>query len=104
MHAILPSIMLREFVAGSGKAWTWLKNSMGTMEKLSFLLHVLSITCTPYAVLTMGLAGEFTAFMVPFSLVTLGPRCLASSSKIKLCIASVSSNVQMAWPLMDTLT
>ena len=105
--------MLREFVAGSGKAWTWLKNSMprtilkssmGTMEKSSFPLHVPSVKWTPYAIPVIGLAGEFTAFIVPPSLVALTPKCLASFMDTKLCVAPVSSSVRTDWPFIFALT
>ena len=112
MHAILPSRIFREFVAGNGKAWTRSKNSMprtilkssiGTIEKSSFPLHAPRVTCTPCAVPAMGLAGEFTAFIVPLSFVPFRPRRLASSSEMKLCVASVSSNARTAWPLTVVL-
>ena len=83
---------------------TILKSSIGTIEKSSFPLHVTSVTRTPYVVLVMRLAGEFTTFMVPPSFVTSRPRCLASSFEIKLCVAPVSSKAYMAWPLMVALT
>ena len=72
MHTLLSSRMLREFVAGSEKAWTYmpmtiLKSSMGTIEKSNFPLHVPSIMCTPCAIPVIGLASEFTAFIVPSS-------------------------------------
>ena len=47
---------------------------------------------------------EFTAFMVPPSLVIMKPRHLVSSSDMKLCIALASSNEQTTWPLMVALT
>ena len=112
-QALLPSKMLRDFVAGSGKACTLSKNSMpriiakssiGTIEKLSFPFHVPSVTCTSRVVPANGLAGEFTALMVPPCCVTLRPRHLASSSEVKLCVAPVSMSAQMVWPLMSTLT
>ena len=112
-HALLPSKMLREFFAGSGKAYTLSKNSMpriiakssiGTIEKSSFRFHVPSVTCTPRVVPSNGLAGEFTALLVPLCCVTLRPRHLASSSEMKLCVAPVSMSARMVWPLMSTLT
>lgn len=64
-HVLLPSKMLREFVAGKWKAWTLSKNSMpriimkssiSTIDKSSFPFHVLSVTCTPRAIPANGLA------------------------------------------------
>lgn len=132
MDAILSSMMLKEFMVDSRKAWTWLKNSMpmtifksstsrwrswafhfmsrllhvllvrcswwacqvsllpswcliGTMEKSSFPFHIPSVKHIPCAVLVMGLAGEFTAFMVlhkhyrKIKLSTSCPECYTHS-------------------------
>ena len=77
-----------------------LKSSKGTMEKSSFIFHVPSITCTPCTMSPMGLAGEFTAFMVPLSLVILRPRRLASSFEMKLWVTLESNNAQAACELL----
>lgn len=56
------------------------------------------------AIPAIGLANEFTAFMVPHSLVTLRPRHLASYFEMKLCVTPMSSNARMAWLLTVALT
>ena len=67
---------------------------MGTMEKSSFPLHVPSVVYTPRAMLAIGLAGEFTAFVALPSLVVLRPKRLASSTDTKLCVVLVSSSAR----------
>ena len=113
VHALLPSRVLREFVTSSGKAWTWSKNSMprtilkssiGTMEKSSFPLHVPRVVYTPCAIPAIGFVGEFTAFIVPYSLVALRPNRLASSMDTKLCVAPVSCSMRMDWSFIFVLT
>lgn len=113
MHALLSMMMLKKFVASSGKAWTWsmnsmpttiLKSSTGMIEKLNFLQHILSITGTPFVALVMGLVDEFTTFMVPHSFIALRLRCLTLSFNMKVCDALVSSSARTTWPLVIALT
>ena len=53
-----------------------------------------------YVMPTIDLADEFTAFIVPLSLVALSPRHLASFLDMKLWVVLVCSKAQVPWPLI----
>lgn len=74
-----------------------------TMEKLTLSLQVPIDTCTLCTVPTIGLAGDFTAFIKPPSFVALRLRRLVLSSETKSCVASVSNNARMNLPLIVAL-
>lgn len=59
-------------------------------------------SCTTCTMSPMGLAGEFTAFMVPLSLVILRPRHLASSFEMKLWVTPESNSAQAACELLGS--